>query len=422
MFDKEIKDALENHEFPFDPKAWEQMSARLDQVMPVQKSNGLPWKSILGVSAIVVTCAAIYFTNGNSTSPVLTANANQSPEKVEIVKPAVTPSTQDIATPSVSNPSLSEKAADVKLERTLENTLVDDKQPINVQPSLVAKTVTKVDEPKNQHTIILPVRKDREDVAALQPRPQKENYSFDIKSTYCENQSIQIDNPYGQPFKIVSESETTQIPVKGSASLKNLKAGSYTIYQGNDKVQTFEVYTVDRNNKVNVVEDYHFVQGVPQISVSPSTQNDIQSWYVNGVKMSGTNYTFNAFNKGDYEVVFKANNGYGCPSEYSTKIHVDQNYNLLAPTAFNVNSMDQRNRTFIPYALTQRDTPFDFIIIEPASGRVVYRSTKAEGWDGIDQGTGELIPANKPYVWKVTLAQPLKGEKKEYSSVVTRVN
>lgn len=417
-----MKEALESQEIPFNEHAWEQMSSRLDKVLPVQK-NGLPWKSILGVSAIVVTCAAIYFTQEKVAHPVHTVNPTPSEAVAERNLSTEHLGTTVEISPSENTFISKNDKSSVELTQANGNAVKPEIQSnVNLSQQLTVQPVSLINiERKTEYCPIL-LTPQKQEAAFVKEDNHKEKYSFALNPIYCENQSIQIDNPYGQVFKLVSENETVHIPMKGSASLKNLKSGSYAIYLGNDKIQTFEVQSVEKSNKVNIIEDYHFVQGVPQISVLPATQNDIHSWYVNGAKMSGSNYTFNAFNKGDYEVTFITNTVIGCPTEYSTKIHVDQTYNLLAPTAFNVNSMDQRNRTFIPYALTQRDTPFELIIIEPASGRVVYRTTSIQGWDGIDQGTGELIPANKPYVWKVTLAQPLKGEKKEYSSVVTRVN
>lgn len=423
MFDKQMKEALESQKIPFNEHAWEQMSARLDKVLPVQK-NGLPWKSILGASAVVVTAAALYFANTEQVAPTLTASNHKENAIKESKEQGLQ---QNSGTIQVNDRLASDvEASEKNPSSSIDNSIAEEGnllQNVRIEPSKPAISPVVYRDNNPGIKLIEPNKNNNETLQALTTKTElSAHYTFDLLTTYCENQALVIDNPYGQSFKLVSDDGSAVIPVKGSLQIKQLKPGHYSIYQGSDKVQSFDVQAIDRSNKVNIVEDYHFIKGIPQITVQPTTQNQILSWSVNGVKMQGNEYAFNTFTKGEYEVTFKANGSMGCPEEYSTKVFVAENYNLLAPNAFNVNSMDQRNRRFIPFALTQRDTPFELIIIEPASGRVVYRTNTTAGWDGIDQGTGELVPSNKPYVWKVTLSQPVKGEKKEYSSVVTRVD
>jgi hypothetical protein len=101
---------------------------------------------------------------------------------------------------------------------------------------------------------------------------------------------------------------------------------------------------------------------------------------------------------------------------------VREDYNLLAPTAFRPSSNDPRNNHFMPFALTQRSTGFELMIIDPETGRTVFKSTSAENaWDGTDMNSEQADKVNKSYIWKVKLIQPERGEKSEYSGTILRM-
>ncbi len=421
-FDKQIREYLDKQELPFDSKAWEQMSTRLDKVMPVNKP-GLPWKTILGISTAIITASVVYISLGNSSV--------QSPSNT-------TNSLASLTQTSAQETSMSQERSDKgkstqEVHIDLVQNIVNDYKLINKENHQSNSEISQHNRSKtvaqkglvSSVTVIPLLIKDIngfvEAPLSIISQNNTIKYSFDLLSTYCENQTLELENKYGSTFQLISENQSSEIPVKGTLVIKKLQAGEYTVYNGSQKIQSFSVLPIERSSKISVIENYHFVKGVPQITIEPVTQNFIQSWSLNGVSMSGEDYTINPFYKGDYDIVFNTVGTNGCPMEISNKIVVDQNYNLLAPNAFNINSQDQRNRTFIPYALTQRDTPFEMLILEPSTGRVIHKSTTAEGWDGIDQTTGELVPVNKTYIWKVTLFKPLPGEKKEYSNVITRV-
>ena len=72
--------------------------------------------------------------------------------------------------------------------------------------------------------------------------------------------------------------------------------------------------------------------------------------------------------------------------------------------------------------MTQRDTPFHMIVIDPADGAILFEtSTADQPWDGIDRNTGKMVDENKSYVWKVILEQPESNEKPEYLGTVVRL-
>jgi hypothetical protein len=97
-------------------------------------------------------------------------------------------------------------------------------------------------------------------------------------------------------------------------------------------------------------------------------------------------------------------------------------YNLLAVNAFNPQSTNSRNSSFMPYALTIRQTPFKLIVLDPDTGGLVFETSDADdAWDGIDRRDGKLVPGNKAYIWKVVLQNPVAGEKSEYRGTIVRM-
>jgi hypothetical protein len=90
--------------------------------------------------------------------------------------------------------------------------------------------------------------------------------------------------------------------------------------------------------------------------------------------------------------------------------------------AFTPNSLDERNTSFMPYALTKRDAAFKMIIIDPSNGAVIFETMNVnQPWTGINKNTGEVVEGNKSYVWKVVLQNPENGESPEYMGTVVRL-
>jgi hypothetical protein len=103
-------------------------------------------------------------------------------------------------------------------------------------------------------------------------------------------------------------------------------------------------------------------------------------------------------------------------------IQIPSDYNLLAVNAFNPQSQDSRNSTFMPYALTIRQTPFRLVVLDPDNGGLVFETTdESNAWDGIDRRDGKLVPGNKAYIWKVVIQHPVPGEKGEYRGTIVRM-
>ena len=76
----------------------------------------------------------------------------------------------------------------------------------------------------------------------------------------------------------------------------------------------------------------------------------------------------------------------------------------------------------MPRALVERENvKFTMIIVSPEDGHIMYETSDAsQGWNGVDRTTGEALPYQKTFIWKVTIENPEAGERPVYggSSVI----
>ena len=161
---------------------------------------------------------------------------------------------------------------------------------------------------------------------------------------------------------------------------------------------------------------------MPIAKLSASGNASTFNWKINAKKYTGTECQVHLFQKGIYSIHLSAQNSIGCSAEITKEITIESDYNLLAATAFDLQSRDKRNNSFIPFALTVRSVDFAMIIIDPKDGGILFETTDASNpWTGIDKRTGQLVETNKPFIWKVVLKNPEQGEKADYKGVITRL-
>ena len=167
-----------------------------------------------------------------------------------------------------------------------------------------------------------------------------------------------------------------------------------------------------------------YEDGLPKITVLAESNENQVSWHSN-YSLNNTNGKTNeilAFDKGNAIVEVTSVSSNGCVANSKELIPVLSDYNLLAVNAFNPQSTNSRNSSFMPYALTIRQTPFKLIVLDPDTGGLVFETSDADdAWDGIDRRDGKLVPGNKAYIWKVVLQNPVAGEKSEYRGTIVRM-
>jgi hypothetical protein len=231
-----------------------------------------------------------------------------------------------------------------------------------------------------------------------------------------------IENKNKQDLQMIAPSGR-KVSLKANSSKKILfeEAGNYTINSEN-KSSSFLIISAPKT-EFDISNEDEFIEGVPTINVSSTSNAGAQSWIVKGtnLKYSGTDAQIHLFEKGKYEIVLTTTKN-GCESSTYKVVSIHKDYNLLAPSGFRPMDSDSRTKTFMPFALKERNTPFQLIVIDPRDGHILFQSNdENRGWDGIDNKTGQLASNSTNYLWKVNLEKPLKGEKQNYSGSVTIV-
>ncbi|MEN9742831.1 MAG: hypothetical protein RLZZ65_636 [Bacteroidota bacterium] len=360
QFENRIKELVEDYSYPYDAQAWTNLSKKL----PAPKSS-FSWLGKLAVAAVLSTAVVALYLNF--------AGQNTDTNTLKTEK-----SKQTQATP-------------IQEEKDrLTNGASSDHQ----------NTKNKTQNKEQGCTFIIP------NVEAFS-RSNPENYSA------INELNNAITNG------LVEASPERQIPVAtlAQASIENTSEQSSNI----PKIEENQAQPC--NYKIALsAEAINYESGVPVVRIHAETTAPF-SWSANGTiaNQKSKSIELYAWKQQTYKVSAKLSQE-ECNLTESIQIQQDQTYNLLAVNAFNPQSRDDRNAHFMPYALTIRDTPFELVIIDPDNGAVIFKTSDAQNaWDGIDQRSGQLVVAQKAYIWKVVLARPLAGEKNTYTGTIVRI-
>jgi hypothetical protein len=212
-------------------------------------------------------------------------------------------------------------------------------------------------------------------------------------------------------------------------TLKLTEPGKVTLTANTGPYGQFEEFgsfVVSATPALNINSDRSitYEDGLPKMSIQAESSEGQITWHSTNILTSNTgkNVEILAFEKGYAIVEVQATGNNGCIAKEKEMIQIPTDYNLLAVNAFNPQSQDSRNSTFMPYALTIRQTPFKLIVLDPDNGGLVFETSDAENaWDGIDRRDGKLVPGNKAYIWKVVIQHPVAGEKGEYRGTIVRM-
>lgn len=412
-FEENIKQSLENFEVPYDPKAWEKLSKKLDQ--KENKSNQKPTKgfnNFLFVGASTLIVAGIYFiaTQKSTTLPKTTkeiaVSENNGPQKINISTGEIEVHTKNTKTAIKTNNEKKELINDEKIH--LSNQKVFNKT--EKKESIVNnETLTETNNLKTSLT---------------------QNIEVEIpktKSIYCENEFIIISNTNSIPLYLINEKGRKMYKIPANAVNKyNIKeSGRYEWLNeenGNKTYKAFEIVE-NPNSNFSMSSELEFTDGIPKINCSTSSNATTTQWLLNSKFItSNKDFTIAIFTKGLNSISLKVENNAGCKSTTVKTINVEDNYNLLAVTGFEPNHHDSKRNSFIPFALTVRNIPFKMVIIDPKNDKVIFETTdSSKPWDGIDQTTNEMVPENTTYIWKVTLFKTEKNEKSDYVGKITRI-
>jgi hypothetical protein len=414
-----IKESVKVYELPYDPSAWEAMSKKLDQVMPVSPKSNLKW--YLGGAAtvaVIVTTIALWPADQSTSNDTVKTAQNE----------------LNTANRDVNSDNTSLNATNNKSDKT--NTVSQDATLNKIE---VANDVNPVKQILNEVNIITPV-----DVNPLNQNtnnngtpkgnigiPTNGQNSSGITSdkiefiatTICLGQNIEFTNK-NETLILVQDPSGNKSNVK--SSFKPKTEGQYSLgYTENGKFHAQSITVLQLPIVDFVIDDQNsYENGIPSVNVSATTTGYSYTWDLEDQKGSvfGKDISVHYFNKGSYKLSLTIQGSHGCQATETKTIQIADDYNLLAVNAFDPNANDMRLNSFMPFALTQRNVDFNMIIIDPKDGAVIFETNDATNhWTGIDKRNGQMVEANKAYIWKVVIQNPVKGEKSEYKSTIIRL-
>ena len=418
-----FKSALRDQELPYNEGAWNQMSKKLD-ARSGGASGNLNW--ILGAAGVLVVAVGtlLYFNSNNG------SNIQENKEK----------SIASLETKSIENTNSNDIDSD---ELISENQVQEDNATENSNNEVKVKTKITSKETNPEEVVQIIECCDEKVVRLIPPvyrettlvevseeinTAKEEVLTYNILIDKCLNDEFVYSNENNKSIWINTPSNRL-IEIPGLSLFRETlqSKGIYHVGALNEaqefvSKQSFTVFEA-KSSQLLVEDHLNYENGLPQLVANSYSEGD-NTWYVNDEAVSSNRKenSFNLFKKGSYNISLSTKDHKGCTSVSNVTFNVEEDYNLLAVNAFTPSSLDTRNRFFIPFALTQRGTPFHMIVIDPADGAILFEtSTADQPWDGIDRNTGKMVDENKSYVWKVILDQPESNEKPEYLGTVVRL-
>jgi hypothetical protein len=406
-----FKNSLNDFELPYDAQAWESLSQKLGAKRCYQASQ-VKWSAAL-VVAIGITSFLIL--TGTKTK------VQQETQTKSIQKETKSPTT-----PSKTEQQISKYTKEETELPTV--TIVDLKTEcpyiIDAAPPVIPHSIPLILDQMNVLGLT--------DQALEKPEPtpsyKRSLVEIDFKSR-CQGETLQLEENKNYQRLINYAGKKLHYSYNEAISLKltepgkvilTANSGPYGQFEefGSFDVHPLPVLTINSDRTIT------YEDGLPKITCQVESNESQISWHSTYVmnSNSGKNVEVLAFDKGYAIVEAQATGSNGCIAKEKEMIQIPSDYNLLAVNAFNPQSQDSRNSTFMPYALTIRQTPFRLVVLDPDNGGLVFETTdESNAWDGIDRRDGKLVPGNKAYIWKVVIQHPVPGEKGEYRGTIVRM-
>ena len=407
-----FKESLKDHQLPYDGKAWSNMSKKLD-AKNSSTSNGTKW--MLGAAGILAIVATYLFVTAEnvSESPIKEHSKTAVDKKNILESPIEEASQVDAAIISVNEKveKTENKTGEVKIKKETNHVNEEIKLDI-IDQQIIAD-------------LISPVYREVESPSIAVANEAQVKFHFNKTPNQCLNSTVSYSNTNKESIWMrLPSSALLEIPANSDTDFIVNEKGSYLIGNMNKENEFIAStsFRVDEAQEIQVsAEDYlDFKNGLPELTVQAYAEGQIE-WKLNQELTSKTRKKekFNLFDRGNYNITGILTDINGCKSEARVTHNIEKNYNLLAVNAFTPNSANNRNTTFMPFALTKRNTPFKMFVIDPSNGAVIFETSNADqAWEGINKNTGVLVEKNKSFVWKVILQQPEKGESPEYMGTI----
>ncbi len=416
--DELIKSALEEHEMPYDNNAWNSLNKKLNHpIAPIKPFKF--WFLGSSIIAVITISSFLYFSNKQlekSDKPV--------EQKTDLIEKSNFQNT-------TSNKTKSEKTKGIQDEKIRSNELEakeDVKKEIKTNLILpkvnevLAKEITK--DLKLDEEITNP-KKGNSVITKKVTEPNVPSFS-----NKCLGDYLKVINKNDEGMTLIFPSgKKVSVAESATENIKLSEEGKYELLVNSKQKETYNsFFSVYENPRATLLVDdeLNYETGLPIIRGEVQTFEESIKWKVDKIVSAHSSKAktaaFYFFEKGQFDLEVIVTNEKGCSYSEINRIFIEKDYNLLAVNAFDPLSDDSRKNTFMPYALTKRNSAFSLIIIDTDNGGIIFESSDASNpWDGIDKRNGQLVNKNKAFIWKVTLASPEKNEKTVYKGTIIRI-
>lgn len=386
-FDQFLKDSVSNYPVEYNADSWKSIE---------QKLNADLRKKRIRNTSIAISVAAIAVVG----LVVLQPNEQPAQNKEQTtVEKTQTPSTKGETKDAASQDQPSNNLKPVQVNNGNTPSIIDEETP----KVLIPENIDSQEEVASE-TTEEKIEKSVEFEKGIQMSLQADRKNICAGDWVNFNASLNTPATYRWTFGDGTESD---LP---SPRHTYNKAGEYVVslevtslLDGKSKRVLFDNNIVVNESSsasfdFNVLQPENFEQ---KVSFTNNSNNTLSTeWIINGKTHIGNDVeeVFNA--KGNYPITLITKNEFGCYDTLNKQIQIDENYNLLAPTAFTPNN-DGQNDVFLPKALENTQAKYMLTIINTSNGQVVYNSS-TEGWNGVDKNTGNRASTGA-YAWKVTV-------------------
>jgi hypothetical protein len=423
--EKLFKDSLENHELPYDASAWNSLESKLPKGNLVKPIKFIKW-GLIGFAAATLAVSVIIVSKSNEkqTNQIEKQELKQIEKKSTTTKKTITPKSVLTAEKPITNPKTTQKNPtenSAKLFTNLEQNQVKGEYENSAHQfikDLENGVITS--SPNYQSNIVQ---------NSIENQKPQSGYKVPAVSTKCQGEFFEFENENTKSIVLKNPNGKLELIGAKKQYKSNLNQTGTYILNGIDErgdlveLKSFEVIS-SPSISLNFDSELLYENGLPVLKANVETDESKIKWTLNSKLVDALGKSIEVFglNKGTYELSAIVSNELGCKSTESKTVRIKEDYNLLAVNTFNPNSLDIRNTTFLPVALKSRNSPFKMVIIDPNDGAIVFETSDAsQPWDGIDKRDGQMVNANKVFIWKVTIKHPEASEKSEYKGTIIRI-
>ena len=417
--DELIKSALEGHEMPYDNNAWNSLNKKLNHpIAPIKPFKF--WFLGSSIIAVITISSLLYFSNKQAEKIDKLGD-----QKTDVIEKSNSQST-------TTKKTKSEKTKGIQDEKIRSNEELEAKEDFKkeIKTNLIlpkvnevlAKEITK--DLKLDGEITYP-KKGNSVITKKVTEPNVPSFS-----NKCLGENLKVINKNDEGMTLIFPSgKKVSVAESATENIKLSEEGKYELLVNSKQKETYNsFFSVYENPRATLLVDdeLNYETGLPIIKGEVQTFEESIKWKVDKIVSAHSSKAktaaFYFFEKGQFDLEVIVTNEKGCSSSEINRIFIEKDYNLLAVNAFDPLSDDSRKNTFMPYALTKRNSAFSLIIIDTDNGGIIFESSDASNpWDGIDKRNGQLVNKNKAFIWKVTLASPEKNEKTVYKGTIIRI-